>query len=447
MRADRRARGPRRRQEPSTPTSTSPRRSSRRSPGTAPGKASGARAQNQFPCESWYGDRPRRRGTGSASCGSRAPQDRRHRRRRGRDARAEHADGARLERIHSPLADLIDWHEPAAMALEDIYFGKNVHSAMARRPGQRRGDARRGPARRALASTTRPRRSSRPSADPARAAKEQVQRMVGTLLGLPEPPTPTTPPMPSRWRSATAAPPDAGGDAGSRQETARWPGWRPDDRLRRAARSWCAGPTTSWSRPAASATGSPSPPRRLQAVPAIGARVSLHAAADRPRGLAGALSASPPRRSATSSASLISVSGVGPKVAIAALSGGPPRELLRAIAAGDAKRFQAVPGIGKRTAERIIVELREKVAGPSSDEVTGSRRTASRRAAPPRPRRPDQPRLRAAARPSSCSKASMAKTPEQLLAAALRKAGASRSKPMSDRIRTHRDRRALPAWR
>jgi holliday junction DNA helicase RuvA len=66
---------------------------------------------------------------------------------------------------------------------------------------------------------------------------------------------------------------------------------------------------------------------------------------------------------------LISVSGVGPKVAIAALSGGPARELLRAIAAGDAKRFQAVPGIGKRTAERIIVELREKVAGVLEEEV------------------------------------------------------------------------------
>jgi Holliday junction DNA helicase RuvA len=60
---------------------------------------------------------------------------------------------------------------------------------------------------------------------------------------------------------------------------------------------------------------------------------------------------------------LISVGGVGPKVAMAVLSGGAVRELLRAIAAGDAKRFQAVPGIGKRTAERIIVELREKVAG------------------------------------------------------------------------------------
>ncbi len=66
---------------------------------------------------------------------------------------------------------------------------------------------------------------------------------------------------------------------------------------------------------------------------------------------------------------LVSVSGVGPKVAISALSGGAPRELLRAIAAGDAKRFQAVPGIGKRTAERIIVELREKVAGSIEEEI------------------------------------------------------------------------------
>jgi holliday junction DNA helicase RuvA len=66
---------------------------------------------------------------------------------------------------------------------------------------------------------------------------------------------------------------------------------------------------------------------------------------------------------------LISVSGIGPKVAIAALSGGSARDLLRAIAAGDAKRFQAVPGIGKRTAERIIVELREKVAGALEEEV------------------------------------------------------------------------------
>lgn len=73
---------------------------------------------------------------------------------------------------------------------------------------------------------------------------------------------------------------------------------------------------------------------------------------------------------------LIGVQGVGPKVALAVLSGGAPRELLNAIASGDSARFQAVPGIGKRTAERIIVELREKVAGRASDDIV-VRRTAS----------------------------------------------------------------------
>ena len=60
---------------------------------------------------------------------------------------------------------------------------------------------------------------------------------------------------------------------------------------------------------------------------------------------------------------LVGVQSVGPKVALAVLSGGSPRELVKAIAAGDAARFQQAPGIGKRTAERIIVELREKVGG------------------------------------------------------------------------------------
>jgi holliday junction DNA helicase RuvA len=69
---------------------------------------------------------------------------------------------------------------------------------------------------------------------------------------------------------------------------------------------------------------------------------------------------------------LISVQSVGPKVALAVLSGGPPRELLKAVAASDTARLQAAPGVGKRTAERIIVELREKVGAtaPLSAAVT-----------------------------------------------------------------------------
>ncbi|MFL5819408.1 MAG: Holliday junction branch migration protein RuvA [Solirubrobacteraceae bacterium] len=71
---------------------------------------------------------------------------------------------------------------------------------------------------------------------------------------------------------------------------------------------------------------------------------------------------------------LLGVQAVGPKVALAVLGAGTPRELLGALAAGDAGRFQAVPGIGKRTAQRIIVELREKVAeAPDDASITVSR--------------------------------------------------------------------------
>jgi holliday junction DNA helicase RuvA len=75
---------------------------------------------------------------------------------------------------------------------------------------------------------------------------------------------------------------------------------------------------------------------------------------------------------------LLSVQAVGPKVALAVLSGGPTRELIGAIAGGDAARFQAVPGIGKRTAERIIVELRERVVGVQGSASDGQLITARR---------------------------------------------------------------------
>jgi Holliday junction DNA helicase RuvA len=65
---------------------------------------------------------------------------------------------------------------------------------------------------------------------------------------------------------------------------------------------------------------------------------------------------------------LIGVQSVGPKVALALLSGGSPRELLSMIAAGDIAQLQSFPGIGKRTAERIIVELRERVGAAAPDD-------------------------------------------------------------------------------
>jgi len=64
---------------------------------------------------------------------------------------------------------------------------------------------------------------------------------------------------------------------------------------------------------------------------------------------------------------LLTVSGVGPKVALAVVSGSPVGELRKAIALGDHARFQAIPGIGKKTAERIVLELREKLG--AADET------------------------------------------------------------------------------
>ena len=58
---------------------------------------------------------------------------------------------------------------------------------------------------------------------------------------------------------------------------------------------------------------------------------------------------------------LISVSGIGPKVALSVLSGIEPEPLVRAIRSGDVVRLVKIPGVGKKTAERLIVELRDRL--------------------------------------------------------------------------------------
>jgi len=69
---------------------------------------------------------------------------------------------------------------------------------------------------------------------------------------------------------------------------------------------------------------------------------------------------------------LLTVNGIGPKVALAIVSGSPVAELRRAIALEDAARFQAIPGIGKKTAERIVLELKEKLADGVPDVAAAS---------------------------------------------------------------------------
>jgi crossover junction endodeoxyribonuclease RuvC len=95
----------------------------------------------------------------------------------------------RLERIHAELAELIAWHEPAALAIEDVFFGKNVRTAMS--VGQASGVTMLAAAQAAVPCFTyTPQAIKMAVCGSGAAGKGQVQRMVGTLLGLPEPPTP-----------------------------------------------------------------------------------------------------------------------------------------------------------------------------------------------------------------------------------------------------------------
>ena len=67
---------------------------------------------------------------------------------------------------------------------------------------------------------------------------------------------------------------------------------------------------------------------------------------------------------------LISVSGIGPKVSLAVLSGIEPEDLIRAIERGDLARLTAIPGVGKKTSERIVLELKDRLPRASLT-VTG----------------------------------------------------------------------------
>jgi Holliday junction DNA helicase RuvA len=100
----------------------------------------------------------------------------------------------------------------------------------------------------------------------------------------------------------------------------------------------------------------------LGALPPVGAEVQLHVhshyVSDEPIRLYGFADADERRVFQT----LIGVQGVGPRVALAILAGLPPGELVRAITAGDVARLTQVKGVGRKIAERLALELRDKIA-------------------------------------------------------------------------------------
>ena len=274
------------------------------------------------------------------------------------------------------------------MALEDLYFGKNVRSAIA--VGQARGVAMLAAAQREIPCFDyTPQAVKMAVCGTGPAAKRQVQQMVGALLGLARAPESdhTADALAvaichaGHARTAHALEPRrrVGGDRVIASVRGEVLVRRPDHVVVESGGVGYRLTVSAETLKAVPASGKRDDPARHLVV--RDDSMQLYGfATEEERDLF---------------LHLTSVSGVGPKVAIAILSGGTPRELLRAIAAGDAKRFQAVPGIGKRTAERVIVELREKVAGELDGGRADAGRPARRRSALAGPRRAGGPRLHA----------------------------------------------------
>ena len=107
---------------------------------------------------------------------------------------------------------------------------------------------------------------------------------------------------------------------------------------------------------------------------------------------------------------LISVSGIGPKLAITVLSGLAAADLIAAIRAGEVERLVRIPGVGKKTAERMVLELREKLPARRRRRLRGGARRAGRahRGRPGRALRAAQPGLRAPAAEAAVRKAKAA---------------------------------------
>ena len=268
--------------------------------------------------------------------------------------------------IHERVGALMDEYTPDAVAVEDLYFGENARSAFA--VGQARGVVILAAGQRGVrCSSYTPQQVKAAVCGSGRAAKDQVQRMVQTLLMLQELPE-------ARPRGRRA-----GGRDLPRQRRAD--GCRAASGLmialvagevavRRADHVVIACGGVGYRLNVSAET--------LRHVPRVGESASLHAHLI-VRDDALLLYGFATEEERDLFLLLIGVQSVGPKMALAVLSGGPPRELLGAVAAGDTARLQAVPGIGKRTAERIVVELREKVGVPDPDErivITARRRPA-----------------------------------------------------------------------
>ena len=336
------------------------------------------------------------------------PSARGHRRRRHRHRRRAGPPERRLATLHARLGDLLDEHEPDAVALEALYFGQNVRTAFA--VGQARGVV-------LLAAGQRGDRLRRlhPAAGQGRGLRHRPRRQGPGRAHGPDAAVAAraAAARPRRRRARRRHLPRQ--PRAARRGGRRWPGDRarrrrgggPPPRPRRGRdRGRGRLPPGRLGRDAA--PGPRRGPRRCRCTPTWSCATTRWPS-----------TASPPRRSATSSWPLIGVQSVGPKVALAVLSGGTPRELVAALVAGDVARLQAVPG--HRQAHGRADRRRAAREGRRAERPR--RRRSPSRAATIRATSPATACSSSASSPPRrrrCSRRAEGETAEELLASALR---------------------------
>ena len=263
---------------------------------------------------------------------------------------------------------------PDAVAIENMFYAANVRSAL--KLGHARGVA-------MLAAVEAGRAGGRVHAggDQARGRRlrargEAAGAADGQAAARAWPRCRRRTMRPTRWRSPSAtctrsrrrAPARRRGRrqrrrrGGPGQQATSWRHYRPADRDRILARTALSrsSPIASWSTSAASATTCPCRCRRstASASRAATSRCASTRTCARTRwrctGSRRALELELFER-------LIGISGIGPKLALAVLSGIEPLELIRAIERGDLARLTAIPGVGKKTSERIVLELKDRL--------------------------------------------------------------------------------------
>ena len=257
----------------------------------------------------------------------------------------------RLAELAAEFVALFEEYRPDALALERVLFQVNVRTAMS--VGQVSGLCMAEAARRAVpVSEYSPNQVKDAVVGYGAATKDQVQMMVQTILGLSSPPRPPD----AADAAAVALCHLAMSPSGAHHGAQRMIG---------SLRGWCSSATSTerscW-RSAGSATSSPcrrgcspnsNPGRRCSST-------STTTSARTPRRCSGSRHASERQTFQV----LIKTNGIGPALAMAILATHPPAALFDVVSNNDVAALTLVPGVGKKTAERLIVGPRRTVSGP-----------------------------------------------------------------------------------